>query len=261
MLAGANADGKRERHLLTKQITVAIMQKENIERKRDCLMKNVLIACEESQRVCSAFRKKGFNAFSCDVIDCSGGHPEWHIKQDVIPLLNGNCEFFTCDGKKHKINGKWDLIIAHPPCTRLCNSGQRWLYFGDEEYKKAKHKEQLQAVVFFMQIVGADCQKIAIENPSGIMSTLYRKPDCFYNPYDFKDETECKKTCLWLKGLSPLKPTQTLPKEKRTHGIWQAHFDGKCYSWNDKETARLRSVTPYGVAEAMAEQWGKELEV
>ena len=217
---------------------------------------NVLIACEESQRVCIAFRIKGHRAFSCDIIDESGGHPEWHIKQDVLPLLNGNCTFNTCDGKEHRIDGRWDMIIAHPPCTRLCNSGQRWLYFGDEEYQKAKRKEQLQAVVFFMRFVGADCSKIVIENPSGIMSTLYRKPDCVYNPYDFKGETECKKTCLWLKGLPPLKATQELPKEERTQGIWKAHFNGKCYAWNDKETARLRSQTPVGVAEAMAEQWG-----
>ena len=90
---------------------------------------NILIACEESQRVCESFRKRGGKAYSCDIIECSGGHPEWHIKQDVLPLLNGNCEFITMDGISHKIVGKWDLIIAHPPCTRLCNSGQRWLYW------------------------------------------------------------------------------------------------------------------------------------
>lgn len=89
---------------------------------------NVLVACEESQEVCKAFRKLGANAYSCDIIECSGGHPEWHIMQDVIPLLNGYCEFKTMDGKLHKINSKWDLIVAHSPCTRLCNSGQRWLY-------------------------------------------------------------------------------------------------------------------------------------
>lgn len=219
---------------------------------------NVLVACEESQRVCIAFRAKGHNAFSCDIIDCSGGHPEWHIKQDVLPLLNGRCEFNTCDGKLHTISGKWDLIIAHPPCTRLCNSGQRWLYFGDKKYKDKKILEQRKAIVFFMMFALADCDKIVIENPQGIMSTAYRKPDCIYNPYDFDGETECKKTCLWLKGVEPLKPTRKipLPKDERTQGIWKAHFDGKCYSWNDAETARLRSQTPLGVANAMAEQWG-----
>lgn len=221
----------------------------------------VLVACEESQRVCNAFRKNGHEAYSCDIINCSGGHPEWHIMQDVIPILNGNCEFKTVDGIEHKIEGKWDLIIAHPPCTRLCNSGQRWLYWGTEEYRANKRKEQEKAIEFFMCFVNADCDKIAIENPSGIMSTHYRKPDCTYNPYDFENETECKKTCLWLKGLAPLKGTRKVPlhKEERTQGIWRAHFGNKKLAWNDSETARLRSQTPFGVAEAMAKQWGDKL--
>ncbi|MBQ0097373.1 MAG: hypothetical protein KBS62_00340 [Oscillospiraceae bacterium] len=219
---------------------------------------NVLVACEESQRVCIAFRERGHQAFSCDIIDCSGGHPEWHIKQDVLPLLNGNCEFETCDGNNHKIDSKWDLIIAHPPCTRLCTSGQRWLYYGDKKYRSQKISEQQKAIVFFMRFAFCDCDKVAIENPQGIMSTAYKKPDCIYNPYDFEGETECKKTCLWLKGLTKLKPTRKEPLQidKRTQGIWQAHFDGKCYAWNDPKTAKLRSQTPLGVAKAMAEQWG-----
>lgn len=219
---------------------------------------NVLIACEESQRVCGAFRAKGHNAFSCDIIDCSGGHPEWHIKRDVLPLLNGRCKFITRDGELHTILDKWDLIIAHPPCTRLCNSGQRWMHWGTEEYRANKRKEQKEAIEFFMKFVNADCNKIAIENPNGIMSTYYRKPDCTYNPYDFDGETDCKKTCLWLKGLESLKPTRKipLPKEERTQGIWKGHFYGKTYAWNSSECARLRSQTPFGVALAMAEQWG-----
>lgn len=221
---------------------------------------NVLIACEESQAVCKEFRRLGHNAFSCDLQECSGGHPEWHIRQDVLPLLNGNCVFCTVDGEEHYVEGKWDLIIAHPPCTRLCNSGQRWLYWGDEEYRSRKKKEQEEGIAFFMKFVNADCDKVAIENPSGIMSTIYRKPDCTYNPYDFKGETECKKTCLWLKGLAPLKSDREapLPKECRTQGIWKAHFGDRKLAWNDPETARLRSQTPLGVARAMAEQWGGE---
>ena len=219
-------------------------------------MMKVLVGCEESQRVCIEFRKIGHEAYSCDIEPCSGGHPEWHIQDDVLPLLNGNCDFKTVNGDFHHLTGKWDMIIAHPPCTRLCSSGQRWLYWGDEEYRSKKIKEQNEAIDFFMYFVNADCDKIAIENPVGIMSTRYRKPDCIYNPYDFKGETECKKTCLWLKGLSPLKPTQTLPKERRTRGIWKAHFGNKKLSWNDPLTAKLRSVTPKGVAKAMAEQWG-----
>ena len=220
---------------------------------------NVLVACEESQRVCIAFRERGHNAFSCDIELCSGGHPEWHIMQDVIPLLDGRCSFKTTDGIEHSIGGKWDMIIAHPPCTRLCNSGQRWLYWGDEEYRLKKKKEQEEAVDFFLKFTKADCPRIAIENPMGIMSSLYRKPDFTYNPYDFENETECKKTGIWLIGdIQPLKPTrkEPLPKEQRTQGIWKAHFGDKKLAWNDPETAKLRSKTPIGVAKAMAEQWG-----
>lgn len=218
----------------------------------------VLVACEESQRVCIAFRKRGHIAYSCDIKPCSGGHPEWHIQGDVLPLINGRYSFRTSDGLEHRIDGKWDMIIAHPPCTRLCNSGQRWLYWGNDEYKSKKIAEQQRAIVFFMRFAIADCDRIAIENPNGIMSTVYRKPDCTYNPYDFVGETECKKTCLWLKGLPPLVPTRKtpLPKEERTQGIWKAHFGDKKLAWNDPETARLRSQTPVGVAEAMATQWG-----
>lgn len=246
----------------------------------------VLVACEESQTVCKAFRAKGHEAYSCDIIECSGGHPEWHIQDDVLKILNPSrinllmsgtpagmpkedcsikefygISFFTADGKYHEIEGKWDLIIAHPPCTRLCNSGQRWLYWGSEEYRAKKRKEQEEAIEFFMYFANADCDKIAIENPSGIMSTHFRKPDCTYNPYDFEGETECKKTCLWLKGVPPLMPTRTvsLPKEERTQGIWKAHFGDRKLAWNDPETAKLRSRTPKGVAQAMAEQWGGEM--
>lgn len=216
----------------------------------------ILVACEESQAVCKELRALGHEAYSADIQECSGGRPEWHIMQDVLPLLNGNCEFKTCDGTLHSVTGKWDMIIAHPPCTRLCNSGQRWCSWGTEEYRNKKIKEREEAKRFFMKFVNADCDKIAIENPSGIMSTYYKKPSQTYNPYDFEGETECKKTCLWLKGLQPLKPTQLdLPKDKRTQGIWKAHFDGKCYAWNDPMTAKLRSITPLGVAKAMAEQW------
>lgn len=220
----------------------------------------VLVACEESQRVCIAFREKGHEAYSCDIQDCSGGHPEWHIKGDVLEVLNPkpfyeterNSIFFkTVDGELHNIVGKWDLIIAHPPCTHLCSSGQRWFAEGRKPIKL-----QREAISFFYLFVMADCDKIAIENPVGIMSTCYRKPDQIYNPYDFDGETDCKKTCLWLKGLEPLKSTQVLPKERRTQGIWKAQFDGKHYSWNDPKTSKLRSKTPLGVAKAMADQWG-----
>lgn len=218
----------------------------------------VLVACEESQRVCTAFREKGHEAYSCDILPCSGGHPEWHIKGDVLPLLDGNCKFETADGTKHQTPGCWDMIIAHPPCTRLCTTSQRWLYFGDKEYRRKKISEQQKAIVFFMTIALAKCPRIVIENPMGIMSTAYRKPDCVYNPYDFEGETEQKKTCLWVKGVPPLMPTRKIPlkKDEITQGIFKSHFDGKAIGWNDPECARLRSVTPKGVADAMAELWG-----
>lgn len=219
----------------------------------------ILVACEESQAVTKEMRKIGHEAYSCDVIDQSGGHPEWHIMQDVLPLLNGRCEFTTQDGKHHSIANRWDMIIAHPPCTRLCTTSQRWLYYGDKEYRKRKISEQQKAIVFFMMFALADCEKIAVENPVGIMSSAYRKPDCIYNPYDFVGETECKKTALWLKNLPPLKPTQVLPKDQRTQGIFRSHFDGKVIGWDNPECAKMRSKTPQGVARAMAEQWGREL--
>jgi site-specific DNA-cytosine methylase len=214
---------------------------------------NVLVACEESQRVTTEFRRLGHNAFSCDIIDQSGGHPEWHIMQDVLPLLNGDCAFETTDGAEHEIVGAWDMIIAFPPCTHLCSSGQRWFAEG-----KKPRSLQNEAIEFFMQFVNADCDKIAIENPVGIMSTRYRKPNQIINPYQF-GSTECKKTCLWLKGLPLLVPTDVCPPEKRTTNIWKAKFNGKQYSWNSQETKKLRSKTFPGIAKAMAEQFGGDI--
>lgn len=217
----------------------------------------VLVACEESQIVCKAFRNKGHEAYSCDIQEPSGNHPEWHIIHDVLDILNRPEYVITMDGKRHDI-GRWDLIIAHPPCTRLCLSGQRWCTYGSDEYRATKVQEREEAVEFFMHFVNADCDKIAIENPVGIMSSRYRKPDCIYNPYDFINETECKRTCLWLKGLPKLTGTRSdkLPLSERTNNIWKAVFNGKQYSYNDPIVAKFRSKTPVGVAEAMAEQWG-----
>lgn len=163
-----------------------------------------------------AFRAKGHEAYSCDIQECSGGHPEWHIHGDVLPLLNGNKPFFTQDGELHSIVGKWDLIIAHPPCTHLCSSGQRWFKEGRKPYAL-----QDEAAAFFMNFVNADCKKIAIENPVGVMSTRYRKPTQYIEPWQF-GHPETKKTGLWLKGLLPLVETSnvyeymmTLPVRER----------------------------------------------
>ena len=142
---------------------------------------NVLIACEESQRVCTAFREKGHRAFSCDILDCSGGHPEWHIKGDVLPLLNGHCEFTLQNGQTDRQTDRWDLIIAHPPCTDLCVSGARWFA------EKQKDLRQQKAVAFFMHFVLANCDRICIENPVGIMSNVYKKPSQIIQPWWFGD--------------------------------------------------------------------------
>ena len=199
----------------------------------------ILIACEESQEVCKAFRKKGHLAYSCDILEQSGGHPEWHIQDDCLPLLNGNCEFKTNDEIKRKIIGEWDMIIAFPPCTDLAASGARWF-----EQKRADGRQQ-KSIAFFLEFVNADCSKIAIENPIGIMSTEYRKPDQIIQPWMF-GHGETKATCLWLKGLPELIPTKIVTgREQR---IWRMP--------PGPERAKMRSKTFTGIAEAMAEQWG-----
>ena len=213
----------------------------------------VLVACEESQRVCTEFRKLGHEAYSCDIEPCSGGHPEWHIQDDVLPLLNGNCDFKTVNGDMHNLIGKWDLIIAHPPCTYLSNAGARFLYPKGvlNEYRL---KLGLEAKVFFMKIYNADCEKIAIENP--VPSKVYELPKYTQTiqPYEFGHPYQ-KKTCLWLKGLKPLQPTDVLPKEKRQ----STKIAGNWFNKGGKERQKNRAKTFPGIAKAMAEQWGKEL--
>lgn len=211
----------------------------------------VLCACEESQAVTIELRKLGHEAYSCDIEECSGGHPEWHVNEDVVPLVNGRCSFRTSDGITHEVKGKWDMIIAFPPCTHLAVSGARWFTEG-----KKPISLQEDAAKFFMIFANADCDKIAIENPVGRMSSKWRKPNQIINPYDFQGDTECKRTCLWLKGLPNLVPNQELPESERTHGVWKAKFDGKQYTWNDPMTATLRSKTFPGIAKAMASTWG-----
>ena len=190
----------------------------------------ILVACEESQAVTIELRKLGHEAYSCDIEPCSGGHPEWHIQGDVTPLLKQ----------------KWDMIIAFPPCTHLAVSGARWFE------AKRKDGRQQAAIEFFMNIVNADCERIAIENPIGIMSSEYRKPNQIIHPWQF-GHPERKATCLWLKGLEPLKETDNrkaemllLPKnqQQRIH-----------YMPPGPERAKMRSKTFPGIAKAMAEQW------
>ena len=221
----------------------------------------VLIACEESQRVCTAFRARGWQAFSCDVQECSGGHPEWHIKQDVIPLLNGCCSFYTEDGKKHSIVGKWDLIIAHPPCTYLTLAGNKWFKPEFSDRFPDRQKQRKEAVDFFMAIANADCDRIAIENPVGIMSSQWRKPDQYIEPYMFGD-AEKKKTGLWLKGLPLLKPTNIVEPViiHCKSGANEPRWHMETMHLPKEERSRVRSQTFIGIAKAMAEQWGGYLE-
>lgn len=243
--------------------------------KTVCL--KVLVACEESQRVCMSFRKLGHEAYSCDIIEPSGGHPEWHIQDDVLKILNpkdhlGDFEtpdryidFRTMDGSYHEIQ-QWDLIIAHPPCTYLTVTGNRW--FNIEKYgEKAlqRYKERDKAVKFFMEFVNAECKHIAIENPIGHMSTHYRKPNQIIQPYEYGYPAR-KATCLWLKGLPNLKPTKIVTYEtecgnysKGLAAAYARNENGKALRWNDPETAKQRSKTVPGIAKAMAKQWSEYL--
>ncbi|WP_251501901.1 hypothetical protein [Otoolea muris] len=189
----------------------------------------ILVACEESQAVTRELRRLGHEAYSCDIEPCSGGHPEWHLQQDVTQLL--------------KI--KWDMVIAFPPCTDLAVSGAR--YFE----QKRKDGRQQKSIEFFMMFANCGCPKTAIENPIGIMSGIYRKPDQIIQPWQF-GHGETKRTCLWLKGLPKLKPVDIVPgREQR---IWKMP--------PGKDRAKTRSKTYPGIAKAMAEQWaGKNAQV
>ena len=203
----------------------------------------VLVACEESQAVCLAFRERGHEAYSCDIQEPSGGHPEWHILGDALNAVErGNVT--TMDGHIHDV-GQWDLLIAHPPCTDLAVSGARWFR------EKQKDGRQQRSIVFFMQLALANCPRVAVENPIGIMSSAWRRPDQIIHPWQFGHPEE-KSTCLWLKGLPPLQETEnvreymmTLPKKERNK-MW----------WLGSGHAKERSKTFPGIARAMAEQWG-----
>ena len=223
----------------------------------------VLIACEESQTVCKAFRARGHEAYSCDIQEPSGGHPEWHILGDALQAVEGG-EVTTMDGKTHDI-GKWDLLIAHPPCTYLAVSGNRWFNiarYGEEAQQRIAARAA--AAKFFMGFATANVDKIAIENPVGYMSTHYRKPDCIIQPYEFGHKAR-KKTCLWLKNLPPLRPTSIVDRgtilpggySVGAHANYATDENGKILRWNDTRTQKARSKTFPGIAKAMAEQWGE----
>ena len=195
----------------------------------------VLVACEESQAVTIRLRALGHEAYSCDIMECSGGHPEWHLKQDVTEVLKQS----------------WDMIIAFPPCTHLAVSGAAWFE------AKRKDGRQQQGIDFFMMFANNECQKVAIENPVGIMSTIWRKPDQIIQPYQFGDAFE-KKTCLWLKGVPNLKHTNLVeppPRTTYTSGKSMPTWYADAFKLSPQERSKARSKTFPGIADAMAQQW------
>jgi hypothetical protein len=196
----------------------------------------ILVACEESQAVTFEFRKLGHDAFSCDILPSSGAIPEYHLQQDVVPLLKEN----------------WDLIIAFPPCTHLASSGAAWF-----EQKRLDGRQQ-EGIDFFMLFANASCDKVVIENPVGIMSRIYRKPDQIIQPYQFGDPFS-KRTCLWIKGLPKLEATDVVEPEPRVEyasGRTMPKWYADAWKLSPEERSKARSKTFPGIAKAMAEQWG-----
>jgi hypothetical protein len=219
-------------------------------------MRRILIACEESQTITKAFRTLGFEAYSCDLLPCSGGHPEWHFQQDVFEIINEG----------------WDLMIAHPPCTYLASSGSQWLSHPedkslpfDERRPHPKYpnrrKDMMDSVEFVKALYDSNIPSIAIENPIGLLSSRWKKPNQIIQPYMFGDEAT-KSTCLWLKNLPLLTPTNIVGKGERTvftsgksHPKWYADALKKAKTKEERQT--LRSKTFQGIADAIANQWGE----
>ena len=215
----------------------------------------VLVACEESQAVTKAFRALGHEAFSCDILPCSGGHPEWHIEGDVLEQLDKG----------------WDMMIAHPPCTFLSVSGARWMYHTDDKHLPTSERRphpmhpnrrqyQREALDFVQALMDAPIPKIAIENPVSAISSQIRKPDQIIQPYHFGDEAT-KTTCLWLKNLPKLEHTNVVGKGDVVHfksGKVMSKWYLETSSFSGKERQRVRSKTFEGIAKAIATQWGNQ---
>lgn len=242
-------------------------------------MKNakVLVACEESQVVTETLRGIGIEAYSCDIADPTGNHKEWHIKESVLPLLNGNCKFKTMDGIEHEVVGKWDMIIAFPPCTHLSVSGARHF-----ERKRADGRQR-EGLEFFCQFLVADCDRVMIENPVNIVSGNYVKewfpeivekyglpikPKQIIHPWMFGDNVP-KKTCLWLKGLTPLIPEVTeepeleyveyISKSGKKKRMSKLHHDAFMQSRTVEEIRAKRAMKFKGIQTAIGKQFGKQL--
>jgi hypothetical protein len=222
-------------------------------------MKRILVACEESQAVTKELRNLGHEAFSCDLLPCSGGHPEWHYQEDVFKVIDKG----------------WDIMIAHPPCTYLAVSGARWMYHPDdnelpfnERRPHPKHpnrrKQQADALAFVKQLMDAPIPKIALENPISVISSKIRKPDQIVHPWMFGDKAS-KSTCLWLKNLPELVPTDIVDKgdfkewvDKKSgkikrQALW--YYEALQNAKSSAERSTLRSKTFKGLAKAMANQW------
>ena len=215
------------------------------------VMKKILIACEESQTITKELRALELNAYSCDISECSGGHPEWHIKGDVMEIINDD----------------WSMMIAHPPCTYLAVSGNRWLYNKDGTKNTDRWNNREQALDFVRALMNAPIDRIAIENPISCISSQIRKPDQIIQPYMFGDE-HSKSTCLWLQNLPKLLPTDVVSKgefkewtdkngKKKRQTMW--YYNSLAQAKTQQERARLRSKTFKGIAKAIAEQWGRLL--
>ena len=223
----------------------------------------MLVACEESQAVTIELRRLGHEAYSCDIQECSGWHPEWHIKGDVLPLLNGDCEFNTMDGERHAISGRWDMIIAFPPCTYLSNAGACRLYPKKGQLDMERYQKGLQAKAFFLRFLNADCPHVAVENP--VSSSVFEMPRHTQEiqPYQFNDDGThpyTKKTRLWLRGLPMLVPTTPGCKPAGPYvpaGTGRKNRE-KYGAAKRGEDAKNRAKTFSGIARAMAEQWAGE---
>ncbi|MDG1037032.1 MAG: hypothetical protein P8O87_09365 [Crocinitomicaceae bacterium] len=229
----------------------------------------VLVACEESQAITKELRNLGHDAYSCDLLPCSGGHPEWHFQQDVFKIIaqrGGKLQ----NGKHYRSKKEWELMIAHPPCTFLAVSGARWYYHPDDNQLPFKSRrphprfpnrayDREEALAFFIKLCEAPIDKIAVENPVGIVSTRYRKPEQTVHPWMFGDEA-AKATCLWLKNLPLLEPTNVVGKGERVvlssgKSLPKWYSDALTQSKTAAERRTMRSKTFEGMAKAMAVQW------
>lgn len=225
----------------------------------------VLVACEESQEVCKAFRALGHEAYSCDIQEPSGGHPEWHILGDALKAIDGG-QVTTMDRETHDVS-KWDLLIAHPPCTYLSNvAGIHFsLKYRSSEYVVERWKNRGLSAVFFMKFLLANAERIAVENPVGFMNTAFRSADQTIHPYMFAESENdvenyvTNATCLWLVNLPPLR-TNGLAKPDNGK-LFGKLPSGKNRTWEDtySRKAKVRSKTFPGIAKAMAEQWGGDI--